>query len=256
MSSETILSKLGTAIYLKSRGPFLSALVSDFKKRWPDESFIDKGKHRNCAFFTIGDFQFVIELRDEPILQGVTNALLPGTMRHWPTAEAELAPHVAQLKIATTLQSGKKLEAASALTKMVVSVLCVTDSIGVCWLNGPVLHPAKSFVAIADEMLDAGVPPLILWVGVHWKPQERLIHTKGMAQFDAPEIFINLQSEPSPEWVEYIFEVAYYAVSCGKEIHDGETMDGPKGVLRINSIRGGDDHPERTGLILVPAQAS
>jgi hypothetical protein len=256
MSSETISSKLGTAIYLKSRGPFLAALESDFKKRWPDESLINKGKHQNCALFTIGDFQFVIELRDEPIPQDVTNALLPGTIRHWPTAEAELKPHAAHLKIATTLRSGKELDAASALAKMVVSVLCVTDSIGVCWLNGPVLHPAKTFVAIANEMFGAGVPPLILWVGVHWKPQERIIHTKGMGQFDAPEIFINLQSEPSPEWVEYIFEVAYYAMNSGTEIHDGETMDGPNGVLRINSICGGDDHPQRTGLVLVPVQAS
>jgi hypothetical protein len=255
MSSETISSKLGTAIYLKSRGPFLAALIADFKKRWPNESLIDKGKHRNCAFFTIGDFQFVIELRDEPVPQELTDALLPGTMRHWPTAGAQLAPHVAHLKIATTLQSGNKLDAASALTKMVVSLLCVTDSIGVCWLNGPVLHPAYDFVTIANEMFGADVPPLILWVGVHWNPQERLIHTKGMAQFDSPEIFINLQSEPSPEWVEYIFEVAYYVMNSGKEIRDGETMDGPKGVLRINSIRGGD-HPERTGLVLVPVRPS
>jgi hypothetical protein len=255
MSSESISSKLGAAIYLKSRGPSLAALVSDFKKRWPDESFTGQGKHRNCAFLTSGDFQFVIDLRDEPIPQGVTDGVLPDTMRHWPTAEAELAPHVAHLKIATSIQSGKQPDAASALTKMVVSLLSVTDSTGVCWLNGPVLHPADSFVAIANEMFAAGVPPLILWVGIHWKPQERLIHTKGMAQFDAPEIFIKLQSEPSPEWVEYIFEVAYYAMSSGKEIHDGETMDGPKGVLRINSIRGGDQ-PERTGLILVPVQPS
>jgi len=219
------------------------------------ESFIEEGKLRNCAFFTIGDFQFVIELRDEPLPQGVTDALLPGTMRHWPTAEAELAPHLAHLKLATTIQSGKTLNAASALTKMVVSLLCVTDSIGVCWLNGPVLHPAGSFVAIASEMFGAGVPPLILWVGVHWNPEERFIHTKGMVQFDAPEIFIKLQSEPSTEWIEYIFEVAYYAMSSAKEIHDGETMDGPKGVLRIDSIRGGD-HPERTGLVLVPVQPS
>ncbi len=253
MGSETTSSKLGTAIYLKSRGPFLAAFVSDFKRRWPDESLNDKGKDRNCAFFTIGDFQFVIELRNEAIPQGVTDAALPSTMRHWPTAETELAPHVAHLKIATTLESGKELDLASALTKMVVSLLCVTDSIGVCWLNGPVLHSAQSFVAIASETFGAGVPPLMLWVGVHWKPQERLIHTKGMVQFDAPEILIMLESEPSPEWVEYLLEVAYYAMTSGKEIVDGDTMDGPEGALTIKSIRG-SDHPDRTGLILVPVQ--
>jgi hypothetical protein len=122
MGSETTSSKLGTAIYLKSRGPFLAAFVSDFKRRWPDESLNDKGKDRNRAFFTIGDFQFVIELRNEGIPQGVTDAALPSTMRYWPTAETELAPHVAHLKIATTLESGKELDLASALTKIVVSL--------------------------------------------------------------------------------------------------------------------------------------
>jgi hypothetical protein len=72
MSSETTPSKLGTAIYLRNRGPFLAAFVSDFEKRWPDESLIDRGKDRNCAFFNLGDLQFVIELCNEPVPQGVT----------------------------------------------------------------------------------------------------------------------------------------------------------------------------------------
>ncbi len=255
MSNEAPSSKLGAAIYLRNGGPLhLAAFVSDFEKRWPEESLIREGEDRNCAYFAVGDAQLAIELRYERIPQDVTAAVLPGSMRHWPTAETELAPHLAHLKIATTARRGRELSAASALTKTVVALLSITDSIGVCWLNGPALHSAREFIAIASEMFGAGVPPLMLWVGVHWKPQERLIHTKGMAQFDAPEIFINLQSEPSPEWVEYILEVAYYSMSSGKEILDGETMDGPKGVLKISKIRGGDNHPERTGLILVPVR--
>lgn len=253
MSSQSASSKLGTAIYLKSYRPFLAAFVSDFRRRWPNESLTEEGKDRNCAFFTTGDSQFVVELRNEAIPQGVTDAALPSAIRYWPTAETELAPHIAHLKIATTLETGKELDLARALTKMVVSILSVTDSIGVCWLNGPVLHSAQSFVAIASETFGAGVPPLMLWVGVHWKPQERLIHTKGMVQFAAPEILIMLKSEPSPVWVEYLLEVAYYAMTSGKQILDGETMDGPEGTLTIKSIRG-SDHPDRTGLILVPVQ--
>lgn len=254
MSSETPALKLGAAIYLRSRSPLrLAAFVSDFKKRWPEESLIDEGQEGDCAFFAVGDSRVAIEVRNEPIPQAVTDAVLPSTRRHWPSAETELALHLAHLKIATTPQRGKELGSASALTKIVAALLCVTDSIGVCWLNGPVLHPAQSFVGIASEMFGAGVPPLMLWVGVHWKPEESLLHTKGLVQFDAPEILIAQQKDPSPEWVEYLLEVAYYAMTSGKEILDGETMDGPRGVLTIQSIRG-SDYPSRKGLMLVPAR--
>jgi Domain of unknown function (DUF4261) len=246
--------KLGAAIYLKTRRPLLLAdFVSDFRKRWPVDPLVGEGQQGNCASFAVGHVRCAIELRYAPIPRGVTDAALPGSIRHWPQAEEELASHQAQLKIATVLERGMDLGPACALTKILVALLSVTDSIGVCWLNGPVLHSARTFIAIATEMFGVGVPPLILWVGVHWKPKEHIVHTTGMLQFEAPEILLAQQKRPSPELVEYLFEVANYVLTSGKELLDGETMDGPGGVLRIESVRGSD--PSRRALVLVPMRS-
>jgi hypothetical protein len=71
-----------------------------------------------------------------------------------------------------------------------------------------------------------------------------------MLQFEAPEILLAHQKRPSPELVEYLFEVANYVLTSGKELLDGETIGGPGGVLRIDSVRGSD--PGRRALVLVP----
>jgi hypothetical protein len=46
-------------------------------------------------------------------------------------------------------------------------------------------------------------PPFLLWVGVNWRPDGHLIHTKGMAQFGAPELFVGKQPKISEELVSY-----------------------------------------------------
>jgi hypothetical protein len=233
----------------------LADFISDFRKRWPNETLLDEGQQKNLAYFSVGDSSFAIELRYRPVPQGVTDEALPSAIRHWRSAKKDLASNLAHLAIATSLVDGKGLDSACALTRVVVALLSVTDSIGACWLNGPVLHTAESFVGIATQMFAAGVPPLILWIGVYWAEEEGTLHTKGMRQFEAPEIVIAQQAQPSPELVAYLFNVAHYVLISERPILDGETMDGPKGVCRIETIRGGN-YPDRRALLLIPVRPS
>jgi Domain of unknown function (DUF4261) len=251
--------KVGAVIYLRTAQPLrLAAFVSKFHQRSPGLRFTNEGCDGNLTYFGTGDdSHFAIELRHETTPQAVTNSALPS--RHWPDAEKDLALHKAYLKIVASSEPDGALTLAFDLTKVIVALLCVTDAIGVCWLNGSVLsgsvvHSSQDFTAIATEMLGGALPPLILWIALHWKPQEHVIHTTGMLQFGAPEILLGQQVHPSPEMVEYFFEVAHYVLTSGKEILAGETMDGPRGLLRIESISGSD--PGRRALILVPVQAS
>jgi len=71
-----------------------------------------------------------------------------------------------------------------------------------------------------------------------------------MLQFGAPEILLAQQAHPSHEAAEHLFEIAHYVLTSGKEILDGETMDGPNGVLRVESVYGRDRG--RRALVLVP----
>jgi hypothetical protein len=247
-------AKLGAVIYLSTGEPLkLAGFVEKCHDRWPGLLLIDEGRSGNLAYFGIADSHFVVELRHATIPQEVTDSALP--CRHWPDAEKDLGLHVAYLKIVVSPGSGGALRSAFNLTKIIVALLEVTDPIGVCWLNGSVLngsvaHSTRDFVAIASEMFAIGLPPLMLWIAVHWKPQEHVIHTTGMLQFSAPEILLVQQAGPSTEMVEYLFEVAHYVLTSRNQILAGETMDGPGGLFRIECMSGSSS--ERRALILVP----
>jgi hypothetical protein len=220
----------------------------------PDCPWLNEGRNGNLAYFGSGGSHFAVELRHATIPQEVTNSALPS--RDWPDAEKDLALHVAHLKTVGSPEPGGAFRLAFDLTRAIVALLDLTDAIGVCWLNlnGSVLHPASDFAAIASETLGLGLPPLMLWIAVHWKPQEHVLHTTGMLQFGAPEILLAQQVRPSREMVEYLLEVAHYVLTSGKEILAGETMDGPGGLLRIESV-GGSDHGRRA-VILAPVRPS
>jgi Domain of unknown function (DUF4261) len=248
--------KLGAVIYLRTAPPLrLAEFVSKFHERWPELPLANEGRNGNLAYFGGGDSHFAIELRHATIPQEITNSALPS--RHWPDAEKDLALHAAHLKIVASPEPDGAFRLAFDLTRAIVALLDVTDPIGVCWLNssvlnGSVVHSARDFVAIASEMLNINLPPLMLWIAVHWKPQEHVIHTAGMLQFGAPEILLAQQACPSAEMVEYLFEVAHYVLTSGKEILAGETMDGPRSVFRIECTSGSNS--QRKAVILVPVR--
>jgi len=101
-------------------------------------------------------------------------------------------------------------------------------------------------------MLRIGSPPLMLWINLEWKPKGHLVHSTGMAQFQAPELFLARQSGISKETAEYFFDLAYYIVGSGQEILDGDTLDGPEGVLKVESMKMGKSG--KRGLFLVPVR--
>jgi hypothetical protein len=154
---------------------------------------------------------------------------------HWPVAGDALAHHQAYLAVVESGENSGVLTLACDLTKAIAALLPVTDSLAVCWLNGPALNASKSFVAIARETFATGLYPLALWIGVGWDAQARALHTRGMVQFDAPEIYLAQQSEPTPRMVEYLFHVGQSLLNSHHSIADGETMDSPHGKLKIEN---------------------
>jgi hypothetical protein len=253
MSPDTSSSnKIGAAVYLKNLGALrLSEFAHEFKQLWPSHSFLNTGKEPDAAFFQVDESEFAVHLRRTQIPASATEAVLTDT-NHWPDARFVLDKHKAHLAVVGTVERGKELHFASDLTKAIVALLGVTDSMAVFWLNGPVLHPAEDFAAIAKEMFGAGLMPLLLWIGMHWKSEVKALHTKGMVQFGAPEIMLIQQNGPSPDLAGYLFDVANYILTSCNEILDGETMDGPNGVLKVSSLKGND--PNKRMLVLQPVR--
>jgi len=240
--------KIGAVIYLSTNRPLrLPDFFGEFHKNWPQGLLEKTGKELHRAFFRAGKSNFALEMHHTPVPQAITDSVAHSTL-HWPTAPQALSRHLAYLSVAGSVENRGFLTLASDLTKSIAALLSVTDALGVCWLNGPALSPAKRFAATAREMFDTGLYPLPLWVAAQFDSEADALHTKGMAQFEAPEIYLAEQPDPAPLMVDYLFQVAQYVLTSHHQIKDGEKMDSPHGAMRIKSAKSGGHG--RSALIL------
>jgi hypothetical protein len=249
-------TKLGAVIYLRSRRPLqLGEFGSDLRNRWPRIVLKSEGQQGNSRYLRVGNSRLAVEFRPTRVPELVTDeAIVSASARHWPTVAKDLKHHQAHLSIAASRDGVDGISLAADLTKVIAALESVSDSIGVAWLNGSIVNRGQDFVEIAKEMFAVGTLPLMLWIGALWDPIAHLMHTKGMSQFEAPELFLAQLPEPSTEMVEYLFELAYYVLTSGNELLDGETIDGPKGVLRVQSLAPVESG--KRGLMLFPVQTN
>ena len=242
--------KIGAVIYLSTNRPLrLPDFLAEFHKNWPQGLLEKTGKEPHRAFFRSGKSSFALEMHHSLVPRAITDSVVHSTL-DWPNAEQALSRHPAYMSVAGSVENRAYLTLACDLTRAVAALLPVTDALGVCWLNGPALNPAKRFAATAREMLDTGLYPLTLWVAAQFDPEADALHTKGMAQFEAPEIYLAEQPDPAPLMVDYLFQVAQYVLTSHRQIKDGEKMDSPHGTMRIKSAITGDRG--RRVLILEP----
>ncbi len=228
--------KVGAVIYLATNRPLhLPEFLAEFHRNWPSLLLEKTGKEPHRVLFRVAKSNFALELHHTPVPPDISDPVIHSTL-HWPLAGDALAHHQAYL---SAVESGENsgvlgvLNLACDLTKAIAALLPVTDSLAVCWLNGPALNASKSFVATARETFGTGLYPLALWIGVGWDATAGALHTRGMAQFDVPEIYLAQQSEPTPRMVEYLFHVGQSLLASHHSIADGETMDSPHGKLKI-----------------------
>ena len=242
--------KVGAVIYLSTNRPLhLPDFLVEFHQSWPNLLLQKTGREPHRALFRVGKSDFALELHHTPVPQEVTGPVVHSTLR-WPTAGEALAHHQAHVSLTESAENSGVLSLACDLTKAIAALLPVTDSLAVCWLNGPALSSAESFVDTAREMFGIGLYPLALWVAVRWDVGAGALHTKGMAQFGAPEICLSKQPNADPLMVEYLFHVAQSVLTLHHSIPDGKTMDSPQGKLKIEK----SGAPGRRTLILEPAR--
>jgi hypothetical protein len=231
--SQHEAKKVGAVVYLSTNRPLhLPDFLAEFHRSWPHLLLQKTGKEPHRALFRVGKSDFALELHHMPVPQGVTELVVDTTL-HWPMAGAALAHHQAHMSVAESAQNRDVLTLACDLTKAIAALLPVTDSLAVCWLNGPALNSSESFVETAREKFGTGLYPLALWVAVGWDAQAGALQTRGMAQFDAPEICLAQQPDAAPLMVDYLVKVAQSVLTSHRQIADGETMDGPHGELKI-----------------------
>ena len=250
--SQAAPKKLEAVIYLSSDRPLhLPDFFAEFHRNWPQVSLEKTGKELHRAFFRTGRSEFALELHHAQVPHGITDAVAESTL-HWPGAAAALSRHVAYIEVSGTATGKAVLTLGCDLTRAIASLLPVTDSLAVCWLRGPALNRAKTFVSTANERLSTGLYPLTLWVAARWDADAHTLSTHGMGQFDAPEILLAQQPDSAPLMVDYLFQLALSLLSSQHPIAEGDTVNGPHGRLKIS--RGQSVQMGRNVLILDPTR--
>jgi hypothetical protein len=226
--------KVGALIYLATnRALHLPTFLDEFHQCWPHLLLEKTGKELHRALFRAGKSHFAIELHHQPVALEVTESAASSSLR-WPNACAMLSKHAAHLSVsAKPVENSQILGLACDLTKAITALLPVSDALGVCWLNGPALNSADSFVETAREMFGTGLYPVALWVAARWDAEASAIQSHGMAQFGVPEICLTRQPDPASLMIDYLFQVAQSVLTSHHTILDGETMDSPNGRLKI-----------------------
>ena len=243
-------TKIGVAVYLPTcEMPDCELIASDFQKRWGGAVISCHKQSNTMIDFRVIDSSFSMELCGQPIPAAVTEAALKVT-RHWPRAESELATHTAHIAVAGSPDRNVAVAFACDLTRLLCSLLSVSNAIGLCWLNGPVLASTHDFIAMASEMFGRNMLPCFLWIAAIWNPKACMIHTMGMDQFGRADIFLGAQSAPPN--IGYLFELVNYLLNSGKDLLDGETVEGPQGVLSVQRLEGKTTN--KAGALLLPAR--
>jgi hypothetical protein len=250
VDSQSERIRAGAVIYLASNRPLrLPDFFSAFRNDWPAHSLEKTAKEPRRAFFRADRSDFSLELHHSQVPQAITEPVANSTL-HWPAAEGALARHVAYLELAGSPANQSFLTLACDMTRAIASLLAITDSFAVCWLNGPALNQAKTFLASAREMFATGLYPLTLWTAVRWEADSQSLVTHGMAQFGAPELVLRQQPDAAPLMVDYVLQMALSLLISRHPIAGGETLAGPHGRIEVKT--GTTGASARRMLILEP----
>jgi len=144
----------------------------------------------------------------------------------WPEATEAMRDHTHHAIVFLAGEEGSAAARHVDLTHLTAAVAETTDSAGIYWGGGTVVHKPEHFVDEAKQLSRGDVAPH-LWIDMRLEQNDDESYrffTTGMLQFDKPEIEIE-RTEKSPQDVlEFCHDMVHYILSQDKSIGEGETV--------------------------------
>ena len=183
------------------------------------------GRTENLFTCSIGDYTAAVTLVPKEIpwsqLEGPC-----ATAWYWPDAEKALRPHQAHLLVTLVDEGGKESHKATALTQLVAGLVSSTQSCGVFWGPGRLVHPPRAFLDQAAT-LAADDMPLFLWVDFRVERTQTggtRLYTTGLEALGYIELEVaDFPGEPQT-LLEFAYNIAHYQLTQAKEINEGDTI--------------------------------
>ena len=206
--------------------------------------------------FLLGEYTAAVTLIDRPVpwsqLEGPS-----ATAWYWPTASEALKDHQNHLLVTVVDEGSKAVEKSTLLTQLVTAIVATTESRGVFWGPGRLVHPPQAFIEQARQ-LSADDLPLFLWVDFRVERtggNTHRLYTTGLEALGYSELEIAGFPGEAQTMLEYAYNIAHYQVTQSKPINEGDTL-GLTDELQAVAHRRGSMFDEKLEVIALEFQAA
>lgn len=182
----------------------------------------DTSPDHDSYVWNIGNMIAAVSLMPAPVPddEAVQNA---ANNYMWPEAVETAGKHTAHLLVAVMNQGESPIDAGNLFVKLCCACLKQEHAIGL-YTSGTVFQP-QFYLEAAQMLKDGGLPVLnLIYFGLYQGEHGMCGYTYGMTAFGREEIEV-LDSEADFQQIrEFLFNVVYYCLDSGVELHDGETI--------------------------------
>lgn len=211
----------------------LPRMAELFRAQWPDAAEISEEDSEPIPNpegallipFMINDTPAFVVVEHEPISpEDLELAIL--TAWYWPEAAQAAQKSRGFAMVALVNPSADPLEKTTLLTQLTAALAKTCDSLAVFWPSANLLHDPEAFFSSATAITE-NTYPLELWVGFHAErePDDTVsFFTRGMMNFDLPEIEVYHSSRDLQFIYEHVYNIAHFLLENGPVIKDGETV--------------------------------
>jgi hypothetical protein len=201
---------------------------------------------QNCLTLGISDFEIKVQMLPEPLVKDSIERVVIDSY-FWPNAKHDLNDHHAHILVAISVKpdpltvdgvisyfhaslfSDEPLVDAVSMntlfTQVVSTLLECTKAIGVFIECRHLLLPAQFYIEIAERSSNNNLP-LHAWIyfGARSTDGKQSIFTRGMSDFQKPEMEIIESLLPIDDLTDLMFNLTHYLILNDVTLKNGETI--------------------------------
>ena len=144
---------------------------------------------------------------------------------YWKTAVEDLKNHTGHAIISILSGDKTNIERHIILSKMLCSILMVSNAIGIYQGVTTQLFSREYYLAFADDLkVNDVIPPLWIYFGIRNDDNGVSLYTYGLDNFGKLELEIINTKKEAGDMYEFIINIASYVLKNNVTFHNGETV--------------------------------
>jgi hypothetical protein len=144
---------------------------------------------------------------------------------NWTKAAEELKEHTGHAIVSIMAGQGSTLERFTILSKVLCSILNVSDAVGVYQGSQSLLIPRQQYLNHTEELQNGDVPVMLwIYIGLRKIATGNCTYTYGLKDFQKQEIEIIDSAQSLDELYGFMSNIAAYVIGNDVTLKAGETL--------------------------------